>query len=70
MGGEKAPDSTCPGRVWGSPPHGRGKDKKGSKNHPTPRITPAWAGKSRRKHCLNKECEDHPRMGGEKFIDI
>ena len=33
------------------------------------RITPAWAGKSFFDFELVKDCQDHPRVGGEKLFD-
>ena len=68
MGGEKA-------RLWytdsakrGSPPHGRGKVQLDDPEGGDLRITPAWAGKSKRTRSLFLRPEDHPRMGGEKMM--
>ena len=66
MGGEKQRPPNCACFRMGSPPHGRGKDKKLIETEPIDRITPAWAGKS---ICYSHwcfSCKDHPRMGGEK----
>ena len=54
----------------GSPPHGRGKARCGSVYPWQLRITPAWAGKSRTIPRRRSAAPDHPRMGGEKFINI
>ena len=51
----------------GSPPHGRGKDRGRMALAHGHRITPAWAGKSRSVPNPADSCEDHPRMGGEKW---
>ena len=34
------------------------------------RITPAWAGKSTFRTTPTGGYKDHPRMGGEKFVQI
>ncbi len=34
------------------------------------RITPAYAGKSRRSSRNERQCEDHPRLCGEKQLSI
>ena len=54
---------TC---TQGSPPHGRGKGQNSPILTFNTRITPAWAGKSRRRHSSMPKSQDHPRMGGEK----
>ena len=66
VGGEK---SRRPSTLWplpGSPPRGRGKDPGAAKKAPGLGITPAWAGKSRRKSAAASRSWDHPRVGGEK----
>ena len=50
----------------GSPPHVRGKDDQSAVQLPRPGITPACAGKRRRKICILPQNWDHPRMCGEK----
>ena len=66
VGGEKS----CTGKTYphrsGSPPRGRGKVLKAYKTVDLLRITPAWAGKSRRRPCRFRASWDHPRVGGEK----
>ena len=66
MGGEKLKIGPISWRRWGSPPHGRGKGVDDSIGNSSVRITPAWAGKSRRARCWDSAQWDHPRMGGEK----
>ena len=66
MGGEK---SAHPSQqlLWkGSPPHGRGKVQALPLKWLSPRITPAWAGKSFCSAQQKGKNGDHPRMGGEK----
>ena len=66
VGGEKcrgAPAATLPP---GSPPRGRGKVLDVVRFVGFLRITPAWAGKSRRGHIRTEADQDHPRVGGEK----
>ena len=54
----------------GSPPRGRGKVQFSRSTSKQTGITPAWAGKSRRcRYALTSEW-DHPRVGGEKEIDV
>ena len=52
----------------GSPPRGRGKDKKDLRKGRQKRITPAWAGKSSAARGCGNAHLDHPRMGGEKHL--
>ena len=66
MGGEKF---ALP--IWfiasmGSPPRGRGKVPKLSKELQALWITPAWAGKSIQPDKWLDSWQDHPRVGGEK----
>ena len=70
MGGEKVDKVTFFGVIQGSPPHGRGKVL--NKNQPRfcSGITPAWAGKSPGCAILSVQREDHPRMGGEKEMEL
>ena len=69
MGGEKSSFASMLWAVWGSPPHGRGKDGEFVRLVKPYRITPAWAGKSRTYTASCQFWEDHPRMGGEKQSD-
>ena len=46
MGGEKRMPPRMGFWLRGSPPHGRGKEVKTTKDSQTDGITPAWAGKS------------------------
>ena len=45
----------------------RGKDTIGLVRMTTPRITPAYAGKSNAKEFACKDGRDHPRVCGEKW---
>ena len=54
----------------GSPPRGRGKDKKDLRKGRQKRITPAWAGKRCARRNGGVCCRDHPRVGGEKVTVI
>ena len=68
MGGEKcrgAPAATLPP---GSPPHGRGKDGSEKQLPGGTWITPAWAGKRKKRKEKMLTPWDHPRMGGEKVL--
>ena len=68
MGGEKH-GVILMNVCWpGSPPHGRGKEVKDLREAIQLRITPAWAGKSEELSKCVRAIEDHPRMGGEKFL--
>ena len=67
MGGEKMQTVSVLQEKEGSPPHGRGKDRFPAGCPPLLRITPAWAGKSSNKIRCSSLCQDHPRMGGEKY---
>ena len=66
MCGEKWEWASDGGKMWGSPPHVRGKDIPELADVATIGITPACAGKS--PVCIIKHIlgEDHPRMCGEK----
>ena len=66
VGGEKFCTTAKMPRRRGSPPRGRGKDNIDGNNVPALRITPAWAGKSDRLSRHYTDCQDHPRVGGEK----
>ena len=45
----------------------RGKELTFGRSAPRSRITPAYAGKRRRKSELPETLQDHPRLCGEKF---
>ena len=66
MGGEKPDIYRQLSLLGGSPPHGRGKACRHAQLDNQGRITPAWAGKSRRTVFAVFHPEDHPRVGGEK----
>ena len=66
MGGEKLLSDSLALPVLGSPPRGRGKENKKVKWYRSPRITPAWAGKSCASFVYSLLSRDHPRVGGEK----
>ena len=69
MGGEKMNKRYEEGRKPGSPPRGRGKVI--AQRHALfgVGITPAWAGKSQSSFRAVLLHGDHPRVGGEKFVD-
>ena len=69
MGGEKFGSFLYWPFSWGSPPHGRGKDRLRSADKARRRITPAWAGKRLLSFSPAGLRWDHPRMGGEKHQD-
>ena len=54
----------------GSPPRMRGKGHKRVCDRCGAGITPAYAGKSSRCHTKNHHTRDHPRVCGEKFLNI
>ena len=66
VGGEKRRVLGRPHLRIGSPPRGRGKVFAVGSRNCTSRITPAWAGKSRKGLRQLFRVEDHPRVGGEK----
>ena len=67
MGGEKTVKIILWHSCQGSPPHGRGKAEYQAAMDTVDGITPAWAGKSLQADETLLYCEDHPRMGGEKY---
>ena len=67
VGGEKFSTVFVGFLLPGSPPRGRGKVEDMRKAGLNPRITPAWAGKSRRHAESRTKSKDHPRVGGEKL---
>ena len=70
MGGEKAVFDIFSCQSRGSPPHGRGKVFLAGGFFVLTGITPAWAGKRRKKSEKHTVAKDHPRMGGEKTKKI
>ena len=68
--GEKVVALVCTTCDMGSPPHVRGKAPILSRSDTEGRITPACAGKSRRRFRLLVQYQDHPRMCGEKKIGV
>ncbi len=70
VGGEKGNSHGQPRPPQGSPPRGRGKVVGDDPADGVLGITPAWAGK--RFHFLFSEpfLWDHPRVGGEKKMDV
>ena len=70
VGGEKGMQRALLCTLRGSPPRGRGKAYIFPTFWGVERITPAWAGK---RHFCNPgfECHgDHPRVGGEKTMQL
>ena len=70
MGGEKLSYQSVPVGFPGSPPHGRGKVNPTNTTAGGYGITPAWAGKSRRRMTSWGGVLDHPRVGGEKAANF
>ena len=68
VGGEKGLGGVDWGLPRGSPPRGRGKVFHAGPGGRCTGITPAWAGKSRRRPTQGWIFRDHPRVGGEKFL--
>ena len=68
MGGEKTKGGGPEKSGLGSPPRGRGKVGHSVISTISSGITPAWAGKSLFDMVINSLLEDHPRVGGEKFV--
>ena len=54
----------------GSPPRMRGKGALSLYFSKVMRITPAYAGKSRGGGCSTTQCRDHPRICGEKEMEL
>ena len=66
VGGEESPPAPpWPPRL-GLPPRGRGRATGGGAAMSASRITPAWAGKSRRRRGAHARRWDYPRVGGEE----
>ena len=71
VGGEKSRVAPRSDPGTGSPPRGRGKDRRKPQIRGRKRITPAWAGKSHSILVFAPVSRDHPRVGGEKrHLDI
>ena len=70
MGGEKRPAFSMMDSVSGSPPRGRGKAALADFGRIDHRITPAWAGKSACHDGGAGSRQDHPRVGGEKVLQV
>ena len=70
MCGEKLDGTGSSKRLLGSPPHVRGKVTVFFVLGEPIRITPACAGKSLCGRRCTPPCRDHPRMCGEKNVDI
>ena len=68
VGGEKWNCLFASASALGSPPRGRGKVYSGMQRVVLFRITPAWAGKSSHYSGSLFFSWDHPRVGGEKFV--
>ena len=66
--GEKQRDLCGSAVGIGSPPRMRGKGGGGAAGGGSGRITPAYAGKSKRGTYTYMNAEDHPRVCGEKYI--
>ena len=68
--GEKAYSLVINGSEWGSPPRMRGKGTKRCSSRRGGRITPAYAGKSKRIAPSSVLFGDHPRVCGEKALPL
>ena len=66
--GEKKVMRGAKDKRMGSPPHVRGKAGYWVKDAQGRGITPACAGKRKRKTGLRRQAKDHPRMCGEKRL--
>ena len=64
--GEKSAETASRAGARGSPPRVRGKAGAGAVNRVIDRITPACAGKSHQNIAKLHQCQDHPRVCGEK----
>ena len=67
MRGEDLDNSILPLLKKGSPPHARGRPSAIRSLAPAWRITPACAGKTRRRPVRSRPHRDHPRMRGEDY---
>ena len=70
VGGEKKKMREEEEYRQGSPPRGRGKAQITEHFAGVVGITPAWAGKRRYHLRGHEEARDHPRVGGEKVLQI
>ena len=70
VGGEKFGAFHAQDTPVGSPPRGRGKGEKIHAHACARRITPAWAGKRHFVCFCGCPRWDHPRMGGEKLLQL
>ena len=70
MGGEKLSAIFQTMGLPGSPPRGRGKAPPWTAERKRGRITPAWAGKSSWVEYFAALSQDHPRVGGEKDVEL
>ena len=68
MSGEQKLQMSMTALMRGSPPHERGIDLIISCFLLIIRITPAWAGNSRRRKAYVIIFQDHPRMSGEQIL--
>ena len=66
MGGEEPVIIALTTFPAGLPPRGRGRVTRLRRNSCSSRITPAWAGKSRRHNTKMRAQKDYPRVGGEE----
>ena len=67
VGGEKFQKPIDMLQDTGSPPRGRGKVQNIGSSSAKTGITPAWAGKRRKRKHRQDIGRDHPRVGGEKI---
>ena len=65
MGGENSPSRKRERGARGSSPRGRGKRRASPSAHQSPRLIPAWAGKTYRGLRGRPSERAHPRAGGE-----
>ena len=70
MRGEDVKPRFDPSPGLGSPPHARGRPGDVPGNHRQSRITPACAGKTRKRLCRLRHSPDHPRMRGEDPVNF
>ena len=68
MCGEKMMKAGSNCAMLGSPPRMRGKVRSAATGDQTEGITPAYAGKRKRKTGLRRQTQDHPRVCGEKKL--
>ena len=68
--GEKYSTVSAQKVLSGSPPRMRGKVRSAATGDQTEGITPAYAGKRKRKTGLRRQTQDHPRVCGEKRLMV